>query len=122
MTDKNVGSIALDVFNAISPLPSNVSGLLVTIVENQVFFINQFTADTISTTIQDKYKSPLTDLSTANVLKLMAIQDMGVQSVSIGDISTNNNNLMEMAKQFENKAMLELKNLNKGLTIGKARG
>ena len=40
--DKNAGSIALDVFNYISPLSSNISGLLLTTVENQIFFVNQF--------------------------------------------------------------------------------
>ena len=122
MVDKNLGSLALDIFNSISPMPAGVSGLLVTIVENQSFFINQWTGKTIATTIQDQYKLPLTDLSTANVLKLMASQDMGVQSVSIGDLSTNNSNLAEMARQFETKGMFELKSLSKEVKFTKARG
>jgi len=52
----------------------------------------------------------------------MAVQDMGVQFVSVGDLSTNNNNLKELAIQFEETADLQLKSLAKGIKIYKVRG
>lgn len=54
----------------------------------------------------------------------MATVDMGIQSMSIGgrDLTIDNNNLMEMAKQLEGRAMLYIKSLQKGAKIGKARG
>jgi len=122
MTDENTGSIALNIFNSINPLPAGVSGLLVSIVDNNRFFIENFTGDSISDPIANRYKLALTNLSTSNVLKLMAVQDMGVQSVSIGDTSVNNSNLKEMAIQFQEAGMIELKSLSKGLKFGKARG
>ena len=122
MPNLSSGSIALNIFNAISPMPTGISGLLITIVDTQRFFTEQYTGDTIGAVISETYQSPITDLSTSNVLKLMAVQDMGVKSVSIGDLSTDNSNLMEMARQFEEKAMFSLKALTKGVKVYKARG
>ena len=122
MPNLNNGSIALNIFNSISPMPAGVSGLLVNIVDTQRYFVENYTGDTIGNTIAEKYQPAISDFSTANVLKLMAVQDMGVQSVSVGDISTNNNNLLEMAKQFEERANMELKSLTKRLKFYKSRG
>lgn len=122
MPDLNSGSIALNIFNAIVPMPAGISGLLVTIVDTQRYFVENYTGDTIGATISEKYQSPITDLSTSQVLKFLATQDMGVSSVSVGDLSTSNSNLSEMARMFEEKAMTEIKSLSKGLKVYKARG
>ena len=122
MPSLNTGSIVGIVYSGISPFPTNISGILTSIVDNQRFFINQFTGDSIGSVIAEKYQSALTDLSTANVLKLMAVQDLGIQSVSVGDVTTNNSNLIEMAKMFEDRGILMLKSLSKGAKIFKARG
>ena len=119
----SAGSIRDVVYSGINPFPPSISGILLTIVNNSIFFVENWTGDSLGTTsIADKYQPSITDFSTANVLKLMAVQDLGVQSVSVGDISTNNSNLMAMSKQFEEKAFMELKSLNKGIKLGKARG
>jgi len=122
MVDKNVGSIALDIFNSIAPMQDNISGLLVTIVENQQFFIEQFTGDSVGDPISDKFKPGLTNLATSNVLKLMASQDMGVQTVKVGELETDNKNLTQVARQFQERGMFELKSLSKGIKVFKARG
>lgn len=122
MVTINGGSIALDVFNSIDPMPNNVSGLLATIVDKQRFFIENFTGDTIGNTIAEKYQSPLTDLTTAEVLKLMAVQDLGVNSVTIGELKTSNENLLKTSDQLHEKAVFELKSLSKGIKFFKARG
>src|SRR3990167_8740505 len=111
MPNVNTGSIALNVFNSISPMPTGISGLLVTIVDQQRFFVEQYTGDSIGSVIAEKYQPAITDLTTSNVIKLMAVQDNGVQSVSVGDLTTNNSNLRDMAKEFEERAMLQLKSL-----------
>ena len=123
MPNANSGSLALNIFNRISPLPNNVSGALVSIVEEKVFLAEQLTGDSIGTTaIAERYQSPITDLSTATVLQLMGIQDMGVQSVSVGDLTTNNSNFMEMSRQFEQKGIQSLKWLTKGAKYYRTRG
>ena len=121
--EANSGSIAINVFNSISPMPGGISGLLVTLVDNNRFFVEQYTGDSIGSVIAERYQSPITNLTTANVIKLMAVQDFGVQSVSVGDLSTNNSNLMVMAKEFETRGMEELKSLDIGtIKYFKARG
>lgn len=122
MVTLNTGSIENIVFSGISPFPAAVSGILTSIIDNNRFFMENFTGETIGTTIAERFQPALTDLSTANVLKLMAVQDLGVQKVQIGELETDNKNLMEMAKQFEDKGMFELKSLSKGIKFFKARG
>ena len=116
------GSIALNIFNSISPFPSNISGILSTIVDQNRFYVEQFTGATIGNSIAEQYQLPITNLATANVLKLMSVQDNGVQSVTVGDTQTNNNNLMEMAKQYQEMGDMQLKQLTRGLKYFKAYG
>ena len=118
----NSGSLALNIFNSIAPLSSNISGLLVTIVDQNRYFVENLTGDSIGNSIAEQYQLPISDMATSQVLKLMAVQDTGVKTVTIGDLSTDNANLMEMAKQFEQKAMFEIKSLQKGVRYYKARG
>src|SRR3990167_4958668 len=122
MPNLNSGSIALNIFNSIAPLSSNISGLLVTIVDQNRYFVENLTGDTIGNSIAEQYQLPISDMATSQVLKLIAVQDTGVKTVTIGDLSTDNANLMEMAKQFEQKAMFEIKSLQKGVRYYKARG
>ena len=119
----STGSIRDLIYSGISPFPSTISGILNGLVNNAVFFVENWTGNTLGTTdIPDRYQPSITDIATANVLKLMAVQDMGVQFVSIGDLSTNNQNLGQMAKMFEEKGMIELRSLSKGVKVYKARG
>lgn len=118
----NNGSIALNIFNLISPLPNSVSGLLITLVDNRRYFVENYTGDTIGNTIAERYQPAITDMALADTLRSMAVQDMGVKNVSVGDLSVDNSNLMEMAKQFEERGLIQLKSLSKGVKIYKARG
>lgn len=120
--DINTGSVTQFLIDAINPMPTSVSGVLTNIVDNQRFFIEQFTGDTIGSVISEQYQSAIHDLSTSNVLKLMAIQDLGVNSVRVGDVSTTNENLLNMAREFEERGMTQLKSLSKGIKFFKARG
>src|SRR3990167_1028846 len=114
------GSLAINIFNSISPLPNNVSGLISTIVDQNVFYVEQFTGATIGTTsIAEQYQLPISNLATAQVIKLLAVQDGGVQSVSIGDLSTNNSNLMNIAQSYQDLANQQLKQLTRGIKFFK---
>ena len=119
----NNGSIALTIFNAVAPMPNSVSGTLITFVNNRIFYVENYTGDTIGTTsISEKYQPAITDLSFADAIRAMSLQDMGVKNVSIGDLSTDNSNLFEMAKQFEDRGNIEMKSLAKSIKFFKARG
>lgn len=125
MPSVNTGSIALNIFNSISPMPTGVSGLLSTLVDQNRFYVEQFTGDTIGSVFAEKYQLPITNLTTANVLMLMAVQDGGVSHVRVGGmegVDTENANLNEMAKQYRDIGNAQLIALTKGLKFYKARG
>lgn len=122
--DKNAGSIAIDIFNSISPLSNNLSGLLLTFIENQIAYVNQFVGTSLTSggLINSIYVPAITNLSTANVLNLMAVQDGGVKNASIGDLSIENSNLFNMANQYNELGQKQLIQLTRGLKYFKARG
>jgi len=85
LTDVQIGSI---VSGMISNIPVGISGLLTTIVDNQVYFAQTLTGVTISvSSIPEVYQPGITSLSIANVLKLMEAQGIGTSSVKIGELS-----------------------------------
>lgn len=119
----SAGSIRDFVYSGISPFPNSISGVLVNLVNNAITRVENYTGETLGTTsIADKYQPAITNLATANVLKLMSVQDNGVQFVSIGDLATNNQNLKEMANMFEEMGNMDLKAISKSVKIFKARG
>ena len=120
--DASAGSIADIVYSGISPFPGAISGVLISVINQQRFFAEQFTGDAIGTIIAERYQPGITSLATAHVLRLMAVQDLGTSNVSIGDLTTTNANLSEMARQFEERGIFQLKSLAKGMKVGKSRG
>ena len=124
MADKNAGSIASDIFNSISPISSNLSGLLLTFVENQIAYVNQFTGTTFTSggLITSTYVPAVTNLATSQVVQLMSVQDGGAKSASIGDLSIDNSNLSSMAKHYYDLGQLQLMQLTRGLKFFKSRG
>lgn len=118
----NSGSIANNILNGISPLPNGISGLLVSIVDTQRYFVEQYTGDSIGDSIAEKYQPCITDLSTANICKLMAIQDNGVSEVRLFDELVRNDNLNLIADKFQVDGMSKVKLLMKGIKFFKARG
>lgn len=122
MPNINTGSITQFLIDSISPMPTSVSGVLTNIVNNQRYFVEQFTGDSVGDVIAEKYQSPITDLSIANVISMIAVQDLGVDSVKIGELTTSNKNLLSTSEQLREKAIFELKSLSKGIKFFKARG
>lgn len=119
----NAGSVRDYVYSGIIPFPNSVSGVLNTIVNNSIFFVENYTGDTLGTVnIADRYYPSISNFAFSNVLKLMAVQDNGVSSVSVGEMSVSNTNLKEMAKHYEEQGMFNLKSLSKGIKFFKARG
>ena len=122
--DSNAGSIAIDILNFISPISSNISGAMLRIVENQIFYVNQFVGTNFTSggLITATHVPAITNLAIGNALNLMAVQDGGVKSASIGDLSVENSNLTVMANQYNQLGQTQLKQLTNGLKYFKARG
>ena len=119
----SAGSIRDLVYSGISPFPNSVSGVLFQVVNNAILTVENFTGDSLGTTsIADRYQPAVTHLATADVLKLMAVQDNGVQFVTIGDESVNNTNLKDMANMYSEMGLMDMKTLAKPIKFFKARG
>lgn len=113
----------MSIYNSISPLPSNLSGLLIGIVNEKTDFASTYTGDSIDqSNVPAKYISAIEHLALSHVLTLISIQDLGVSEVRVGEMSTRNDNLIASAKMFEEDGMMKLKILSKGIKFFKARG
>lgn len=124
MVDLNPGSIANIVYSTIAPFPTSISGTLINFVNNKIYFVEQYTGTSIGSVINQQFQSAITDLTLADVVRLMAIQDLGIQNVIVDgrDLAVNNRNLVETAQFYETRAMFQLKALTKGIKFYKARG
>lgn len=85
LTSTQIGSV---VYAMIDNIPTGISGILPTIVNQQIYFAEKITGDSIgATAIADVYQPAIINLTAANVLQLMEAQGMGTKSVSIGELS-----------------------------------
>ena len=122
----NTGSVANHVLNAVENIPTHISGILLTIANQQCLFVSNFpgVGTAINTAaIDDKYQNAISDLTIANALRLMSTDDLGTSQISIGDMTVNSANLTAMAKEYEDKAINNIKQLmGQGVKYFKARG
>lgn len=111
----NTGSIADFVFKIVDNVPSNISGNLISIVEQQKTVVENYTGETIdSNSIDAKYQPALIDLTIADALKLMETVGADVSSISLGELSISkgaNSALMTVSQKFKDSGMEKLKQL-----------
>ena len=100
LTNIELGSV---VNTIVENIPAGISGLMTTLVNQQIYFAEQFTGNSIGTTIGEVYQPAIINLTIGNVLGLMEAQGLGTRSVSIGELS--------IAKGMKEGASSEFKNL-----------
>ena len=85
LTVTEIGSVVLGI---VDNVPAGITGLITTIVSQQVYFAETLTGNTIGTTaILDVYQPGIISLSVGNVLGLMSAQGIGTNSVKIGELA-----------------------------------
>ena len=85
LTNLEIGSI---VVGLIENVPSSISGLTATLVNNNVYLANLLTGGTISVlVITEPYQPAITNMTIGNVLGLMSAQGIGTKSVKIGELA-----------------------------------
>jgi len=119
LTSAEIGSIVL---NLIEDIPDNISGILPTIVDQERFFVEQYTNDTIGTSIADKYQPAIISLTSSSVLSFMESQGIGTKSVKIGDISITKGLGEQSSKLLRNDGMSKLNALGATVSFYKANG
>ena len=108
VTDSQIANI---VYNSIADIPVGISGILTTIVDQQVYFAEQLTGNNISvSSIGDAYQPGVTSLSQANVLSLMESQGVGTKSVSIGgELTITKNGADQTSQSLQQDGITKLK-------------
>jgi len=88
LSNTQVGSIVL---NMIENVPSTISGAtLWNMVDNEVYYAENFTGDTIGTSaIGQEYQPAIISLTAAAVLRMMEMVGADVSSMKLGDFSIN---------------------------------
>jgi len=85
LTNIEIGSVVLGI---VENVPAGITGLITTVVNQQVYFAETMTGDTIGTTaIAQAYQPGIISLTIGNVLGLMSAQGLGTKSVKIGELS-----------------------------------
>jgi len=85
LTTTEIGSVVLGI---VDNVPTGITGLITTIVSQQVYFAETITGNTIGTTaIAEVYQPGIISLSIGNVLGLMSAQGIGTNSVKIGELA-----------------------------------
>lgn len=107
LTNAEIGSI---VYSMIAGIPVGVSGVLTTLVNQQVYFAEQYTGNTIGTTaIAEMYQPAIIDLTASQVLSLMEAQGIGTKSVSIGELSLTKGMVDGTSAAFKTMGIEKLK-------------
>ncbi len=120
LNNVQIGSVIL---NMVEGVPTSISGAaLWNMVDQNIYFAEQFTGDTIGTSVTNKYQPAIISLTTGDVLQLMESQGLGTKSVKIGDISITKGIEETTSRQIKDSGMDKLKNLGQNISFYKALG
>ena len=120
LSNVQIGSI---VYSMIDGISTGVSGILLNIVNNQIYFAEQLTGDTIGTVaVAEKYQPGIIELSAANVMELTEAQGMGTKSVSIGELSITKGMQEGTSKSLRDSGMNKLKAVGERMSYYQAWG
>lgn len=116
MSTWNLGSAATHILGIVENVPSTISGnVLLQLIDIQRAQMEDYTGLTIgSTSIQERFQSPLVDLSISALLQYMSVTGVDASQVSIGDFSVSKgagSNLVEASNLFKERGMEQLKNI-----------
>ncbi len=120
LNNVGIGSIIL---NMVEGVPTTISGAtLWNMVDQNIYFAEQFTGDTIGTSVVNVYQPAIISLTAGDVVRLMEMQGLGTKSVKIGDISVTKGIGESTSKALRDNGMEKLRNLGQDITFYKALG
>jgi hypothetical protein len=124
LTDIEIGSVVLGMIESI---PSTISGaVLWNMVDNEVYFAEQLTGDSISTTsIGQVYQPAIISLTAASVLRMMELVGADVSNIKLGDFSVNKgqgSSTSTMADKMAEDGIRKLEVLGNKVNFYKALG
>ena len=109
LTNLEIGSV---VVTLVENVPSAISGLTATLVNNNVYLANLITNASISIdAITEQYQPGITNLTIGDVLGLMGAQGIGTKSVKIGELAITKGLSESSSKEWKNMGIEQLKRI-----------
>ena len=125
MSQANLGSIAIEVFNRVD-VPSSFSGTsLINFINQKMLIVQREVGATIgSVNIADDYQNVLTYYGCAEALRVKNALGVTAGAISLGELSINKSNsaALATAKDWEDKAEQEMMLLKGRFNYYKAFG
>lgn len=88
MSVMNLGSVATRVYARLENVPTNISGALIDIADEQRLYVQEYTGATIgSNSIEEKYQPVIIDFTTAKAMDFMQLTGTDASSLTLGDFS-----------------------------------
>ena len=87
LSNIEVGSVVLTM---IEDVPSDLSGIITTFVDNEVYFAEQLTGDNIGiSSIAERYQPAIISLTASAVVRMMEMTGADVSNIRLGDLSVS---------------------------------
>jgi len=123
----NIKNITNEICQRVEDIPTNISGTLVTIAEDQIQHVINYTgaSDLGLNTIPTKYRGCVLNFSIAETLSQMNLVGADVSSIKLGDLTVSKggaSNLTVASVQFKEKADEQLAVLGRQVKFAKANG
>jgi len=107
LSNVEIGSVVLTI---IENVPAGISGLMPTLVNQNIYTAEIITGDSISVSaVPEAYQPGVTSLTIGNVLGLMSAQGIGTKSVKIGELSISKGMNESSAQEWKTLGMSQLK-------------
>ncbi len=114
LTNLEVGSV---VVTLIENVPTDISGLTATLVNNNVYFANTLTDGNISIdAITETYQPGITSMTIGDVLGLMGAQGIGTKSVKIGELAITKGLSESSSQEWKKMGMEQLKRIGERIS------
>lgn len=123
MVNLSVTEIGSVVLNMIENVPDAVSGVMPTIINQEIYNAENYTGVSIGTSVGDLYQPAIFSLVSANVLNMMSLTGADVNSIKLGDLSVSkgaNSNTADSSAKFRVDGMDKLSRLGGEFTFYKS--
>jgi len=122
LTDVQIGSVVLTM---VENVPTYISGIIVTLVDQEIWNAENYTGDSIGTTVVPKYQPAIISLSASAVARMMELQGSDASSIKLGDMTVekgSNSPAAWTSTALREDGMAKLRNLGLELNYFKANG
>ena len=118
LTNLEIGSVVLGLVEGV---PSTISGLTATLVNNNVYTAELITGNNIPiTAIGESYQPGITSMTIGNVLGLMSAQGIGTKAVKIGELSISKGLSEDAPQAWMNLGINQLKRIGERISYYQA--